>query len=71
MTPLTLRQWLGIVLIARIPSIVTSAVSGGAAGEKNYVLAAVMLLLTLMMSGVGMLYYHKICKEQAEKGTPR
>jgi len=66
LTPLTLRQWLGIVLIARIPSIVTSAVSGGAAGEKNYVLAAVMLLLTLLMSGVGMLYYHKICKEQAE-----
>lgn len=66
LTPLSLRQWLGIVVIARIPSLVTSTVSGSAAGERNYVLAVVMLLLTLMMSGVGMLYYRKICKEQAE-----
>lgn len=66
LTPLSLRQWLGIVVIARIPSLVTSTVSGGAAGERNYVLAAVMLILTLLMSGAGMLYYRKICKENAE-----
>lgn len=66
LTPLSLRQWLGIVVIARIPSLVTSTVSGGAAGERNYVLAVVMLILTLMMSGAGMLYYRKICKENAE-----
>lgn len=66
LTPLSLRQWLGIVVIARIPSLVTSTVSGGAAGERNYVLAVVMLILTLLMSGAGMLYYRKICKENAE-----
>lgn len=66
LTPLSLKQWLGIVVIARIPSLVTSTVSGGAAGEKNYVLAGIMLGITLLLSGVGMLYYRKICKEQAE-----
>lgn len=66
LTPLTLKQWLSIVVIARIPSLVTSTVSGGAAGEKNYILAGIMLGITLLLSGIGMLYYRKICKEQAE-----
>jgi len=66
LTPLTLREWLTIVVIARIPSLLTSTVSGGAAGEKNYVLAGIMLAVTLVFSGVGILYYRKICKEQAE-----
>ena len=66
LTPLTLKEWLTIVVIARIPSLLTSTVSGGAAGEKNYVLAGIMLAVTLIFSGVGILYYRKICKEQAE-----
>lgn len=44
LTPLTLKEWLTIVVIARIPSLLTS-VSGGAAGE-NYLLAGIMLALT-------------------------
>lgn len=66
LTPLTLKQWLSIVLVARIPSLITSTVSGGAAGEENYLLAGVMLVTTLAVSGIGGLYYRKICKEQAE-----
>lgn len=66
LTPLTLKQWLCIVVIARIPSLVTSTVSGGAAGEENYLLAGITLAITLALSGAGMLYYRKICKEQAE-----
>ena len=66
LTPLTLKEWLTIVVIARIPSLLTSTVSGGAAGEENYLLAGIMLAVTLIFSGVGILYYRKICKEQAE-----
>lgn len=66
LTPLTLKQWLSIVVIARIPSLVTSTVSGGAAGEENYLLAGITVAITLALSGAGMLYYRKICKEQAE-----
>lgn len=66
LTPLTLKEWLTIVVIARIPSLLTSTVSGGAAGEENYLLAGIMLAVTLIFSGVGVLYYRKICKEQAE-----
>lgn len=67
LTPLTLKEWLTIVVIARIPSLVTSTVSGGAAGEKNYVLAGIMLAVTLIFSGVGILYYRRLCREQARE----
>ena len=69
LTPLTLKQWLSIVVIARIPSLVTSTISGGAAGEENYCLAAVMLVIASILSGLGILYYRKICKEQEKNGT--
>lgn len=63
LTPLTLKQWLKIVLIARIPSLVTSTLSGGAAGERQYLLSALMLGITVLLSGLGILYYRKLCKE--------
>ena len=66
LTPLTLKEWLGIVVIARSPSLVTSTISGGAAGEQNYILAAASLAVTLMLSGIGVVYYRKICKDQEE-----
>lgn len=66
LTPLTTAQWLTIVGIARIPSLVTSTVTGAAAGEENYVLVAVMLFITLLVSGVGLLYYRQLCKSQNE-----
>lgn len=69
LTPLTLRQWLSIVVISRIPSLVTSTISGAAAGEENYVLAGVTLSITLTLSCFGIMYYRKICKEQEKTGT--
>lgn len=67
LTPLTTRQWLSIVTVARIPSLVSSTISGAAAGEENYLLAGTVLALTLLASGIGILYYRKICKESALK----
>ena len=69
LTPLTLKQWLSIVVVARIPSLVTSTISGGAAGEENYLLAGISLAITLILSGIGIWYYRKICKEQEQNGT--
>ncbi len=66
MTQLTAAQWLAIVAVARIPSLVTSTVTGAAAGEQNYLLAAIMLLVTLTISGAGLLYYRKLCRQQNE-----
>lgn len=66
LTKLRLSQWLGIVAVARIPSVIGSTISGGAAGSENYPLAAATLAVTAAISGIGILYYRRICKEQSE-----
>jgi len=67
LTPLTMPQWLYIVAVARIPSLISSTISGAAAGEENYILAGTVLAFTLLLSGLGILYYRKLCKDSEEK----
>lgn len=67
LTRLTMAEWLKIVAIARIPSLIGSTIPGGAAGSENYVLAGVIMGFSLITSAVGVAYYRKICKEQAEE----
>lgn len=64
--PLTIWQWLGIVTVSRIPSLLTSTISGALAGKENYVLSTVVFAVTIVISGIGVLYYRKICREQQE-----
>lgn len=68
LTPVKLWQWLAIVLVARIPSLVTSTVSGAAAGERNYVLAVVVFAVTAALSIGGLVYYRHLCKQENQKG---
>lgn len=64
LTPVKLWQWLLIVLVARIPSLVTSTVSGAAAGQENYVLAGIVFAVTVLLSIGGLIYYRYLCKQQ-------
>jgi uncharacterized membrane protein YdjX (TVP38/TMEM64 family) len=66
LTKLRLSEWLAIVTIARIPSVIGSTISGGAVGSEDYLLAAITMGITLALSGAGILYYRHICKEQSE-----
>ena len=68
LTPLTLKQWLGIVAIARLPSLLTSTITGAAAGEENYLLSGIMLAITLLMSLLGILYYRRLTKKERHNG---
>ena len=68
--PLKTRQWLGIVVVSRIPSLVTSTLSGSLAGKENYILSAAVFAFTLIISAVGLLYYRKICKTQEKEMSP-
>lgn len=71
LTQLTTRQWLLIVAVGRLPSLITSTATGAAAGQKNYVLSLVMFGITLMLTLAGILYYRGICKQQkAEENVP-
>lgn len=62
--PLKTRQWLGIVVVSRIPSLVTSTLSGSLAGEENYGLSVAVFAFTLLISAAGLLYYRRLCKEK-------
>ena len=66
LTKLRLGEWLTIVTVARIPSVIGSTISGGAVGNEDYLLAAITMGITLALSGAGILYYRHICKEQSE-----
>lgn len=66
LTKLTTRQWLTIVALGRIPSLVTSSITGDAAGEEKYLLSIVMLLITGVISAVGIWYYRRLTKLENE-----
>jgi hypothetical protein len=42
---------------------VTSTGTGAAAGDKNYLLAGIMLAITAVISLVGVIYYRRLSKE--------
>lgn len=64
LTQLTLKQWLLIVVVGRVPSLITSTATGAAAGQQNYMLSAVMLAVTLLLTLAGIFYYRAICRQQ-------
>lgn len=73
LTQLKEGEWLAIVAIARLPSLMTSTVTGGAAGVENYTLSAVMLAVTVLTSLVGILYYRELTRREqaAEEETKK
>jgi uncharacterized membrane protein YdjX (TVP38/TMEM64 family) len=67
LTQLPLKAWLLIVAVGRLPSLITSTATGAAAGKKDYLLSAIMLGVTAVLTVSGLLYYNSICKREREK----
>ena len=67
LTQLKMGEWLAIVAIGRLPSLITSTVTGAAAGSENYVLSIVMLGITLLITAIGAVYYRRISRQQREE----
>ncbi len=64
LTQMTLAQWLVIVAVSRLPSLLSSTVSGAAAGEKQYILSVVVMGITALFSLLGIWYYRRICRQE-------
>lgn len=62
LTNLPLRSWLIISTIAPIPSIITSTIGGDALGMGDYAFAVLVFVITLVISGLGLLAYRAICR---------
>ncbi len=66
LTHLTTAEWMTIVAVGRIPSLITSTITGAAAGEQNYVVTVVSIAITAVISLAGILYYRHICRQEKE-----
>lgn len=64
LTKMSLKNWVLIVAASRIPSVITSAISGDALGSENYILAIVSLTITAVLSLIGIIIYKKISDKE-------
>ncbi len=58
LTPMRLRDWIFITMIARIPSIITSTIAGSVFAEKNTKLAIIVFMIGAVIAGIGMLIFY-------------
>ena len=63
LTDMRLSTFLSLTLIARIPSVISSTISGQFLGEENYVTAAVVYAITAVVSIIGYIIYSLIKKQ--------
>ncbi len=66
LTDMSIPLYIALTTFARFPSVITSTMTGDAAGTQNYWLAVVFLLITAVISGTGMLIYRRIVKKHAK-----
>ena len=71
LTRMTLKDFLGITLFARIPSVVSSTVGGNFIGEKRYAEALILFVITAAVSLIGIKLYNIILKRIREKAKRR
>lgn len=67
LTPMTLWQWLFITGVARIPSVVSSTLTGAAVGDSQYLTAAIIYGLTGVFSVAGAIVYKKYTAKKEKK----
>lgn len=68
LTDMKLGTWLLITAVARIPSIVTSTVTGDALGLKDYQFALIAFGVTLALSLAGILVYRRLSARRHPNG---
>lgn len=68
-TNINMKKFLLVTGIARIPSILTSTWCGEQLINKNYVMAAVVFIVTLLLSAICSLIYNKITSAK-DKNIP-
>jgi len=65
LTPLSVMQGMTLTTLARIPSIITSTLSGHVMGEEQYIASIIIYALTGIASLIAILWYRKKTKEEA------
>lgn len=63
LTNMKWQTWIIITFFSRIPSVLTSTLSGSALGEEKYLTAIIVLVVTILLSILGIIIYHIVCKK--------
>ena len=71
LTRMTLKDFLGITLFARIPSVVSSTVGGNFIGDGRYIEAVILFIITGAVSLIGLKLYKLIMKKLEERAKKR
>ena len=63
LTDIRFPLWLLICSLGRLPSIITSTLGGDALGTENYIFAAAVFAITLLVSAGGIFLYRQLGKK--------
>ena len=66
LTTIKLPTWLLVCSIGRIPSIITSTISGDAFVQKRYLFGIMIYVITFVIGLIGVLVYNKVTKSSKE-----
>lgn len=69
LTDMSFKKWLLISFVGRIPSIVTSTISGNELGKQSYITAIIAFAVTAVISIAGIIVYKKICDKHEKKAA--
>ena len=64
LTDMSVPLYIALTTAARFPSVILSTLSGGALGTKDYTMAINFVIVTAVVSGVGLLIYNGILKKR-------
>ncbi len=73
LTSMKLPSFLLISSFARIPSVITSTIGGHALGLQDYTFAVIVFVITIVISGIGLLLYNYLVRrknKQAKEIVP-
>lgn len=67
LTDMSIPLYIALTTAARFPSVILSTLSGDAVGTKDYRMAIIFVIVTAIVSGVGVLIYKIFSRRHAEK----
>lgn len=65
-TPIKLLPFLLVSGVARVPSVISSTIGGSYLGTKNYTMAAIVFIITLLVSGILFFIYKRHEKKKSK-----
>ena len=60
LTPIQLRTWIFITVVARFPSVVTSTIAGDAISEQRYWTAGIVFAATALLAVIGYFIWYRM-----------